>query len=308
VVDTSAKAVDASVRRFERAWDRMHKLANDNAYPTKVGPLCGWCELVNGCPAAQAAGKVDLSNTDKDENGIRYVVTGKKLKGYSVADLGIPTLRAGAEPLVADLIVVSESEPAKAVSAPARSAASTSTADALNEITARRTVPATAAHRTDDPTQKAESSMTNASVARVKEATNRNDATVDGVLAGGSKSSSAVFQLSNLAVKHLSENEQRVDGVTVNALTQTYAHIVREVERAFSGSTSWESGLNIRVRGALATTVETLPAPWGGTVDEWDAWVISATKRTKAIAGVAIKLFEAGATLPDRPWDSLAAA
>lgn len=290
-IDTSAKAISATVRRFERAWDRMHKLADDNAYPTKVGPLCSWCPLVNACPAAQAAGKFDLSDTDKDENGQRYVVAGKKKKGIDPVALGIPTLRPAAAPVVA----------AK------KTAASTTTAGALTEVAAKRTSAATAAHRSAEPTEKEAQNMTNAPAPKVREGVNRKDVTVDGALNGSSTTATAVFQLSNLAVKHLSENDQKVDGITVNALAQTYAHIVQDVEFAFSGATSWESGLNMRVRGALATSVETLPAPWGGTVDDWDAWVTSATKRTKAIAGVAIKLFGAGTALPDRPWASLAA-
>ncbi|APX31745.1 hypothetical protein BH708_02330 [Brachybacterium sp. P6-10-X1] len=63
VVAVSNKRVAQTVGEFSRAWDLHNEMAESRMFPTKVSPLCGWCPLVNLCPAAQAS----TFNTDRTE-------------------------------------------------------------------------------------------------------------------------------------------------------------------------------------------------------------------------------------------------
>lgn len=63
VVAVSEKRVAQTVGEFARAWDTHNEMVEQQVFPTKVGPLCGWCPLVQLCPAAQAS-KFDTDRTD----------------------------------------------------------------------------------------------------------------------------------------------------------------------------------------------------------------------------------------------------
>lgn len=62
VVAVSEKRVAQTVGEFTRAWDTHNEMVEQQVFPTKVGPLCGWCPLVQLCPAAQAS-KFDTDRT-----------------------------------------------------------------------------------------------------------------------------------------------------------------------------------------------------------------------------------------------------
>jgi putative RecB family exonuclease len=285
-IDTSPEAVAITVKRFERAWDRMHKLADENFYPVKVGPLCSWCDLVQACPAAIADGKKDLSNTEKDAKGKRVVLLGPDGKptvgkSYSPVALGIPTVR---EPAPSDRII--PTTPKTAGAAPV------------------------AAHNEQDQAKEtktmSDTSTTTRPAARILEGTNSRDSTINGLLNGNSYSAQAVFGLTSLAVETLDAAGQEINGTNVTALTQTFASIVLNVQANLSGPASYSDGLNTRIRGALRTSVETKVGPWGQDVAAFDAWVKSLTNRTTAIASVAITTFNLGTELPASPWAALA--
>jgi putative RecB family exonuclease len=260
-VDVSPASVDAAVAKFERAWDRMHALAEANTYPTVDGPLCGWCPLVNVCPSAKANGRKDLTNTDK-VNGKRVAVEGKELRGIPENKINIPVVSA---PIVDN-----------------------------------------AAHRDVNEDNEEQENPMIESATPIKEGTSAREDTADGVMNGNSFAAIAVFGLVSLAVDDLAKAGQPVTKSTVTALSYTYAQIVQTVQFAMSGSARYGEGLNSRLRGALRTTVETMPAPFGADRPAWDAWVTSATNRTKAIAIVATDLFAAGTDIPDSPWAVLA--
>jgi putative RecB family exonuclease len=286
-IDTSPEKVDATIRRFERAWDRMHKLADENKYPTKVGPLCGWCELVNACPAAIKARKTDLSNTEK-VNGKRVVVPGKEKKGLDRVLLGIPTLPPGAGPHRFD---TDESTDAAAAPQP------TDLEQGLIE---------SAAHREQDRTERTTVPMTTTDTHYPITNGATRDAFIGDSLNSASFAAQAGFHLTGLAVQELTRADLAVNGANVGALAQTYGHIIEQVEKTLSGGFDWNSQLNARLRAALNTVVDTVPAPWGGTADQWNDWVVSAVKRTRAIASVATKLVNPATVKPADPWATLA--
>lgn len=261
-------AVDAAVAKFERAYERMLQLAEANFYPAKTSPLCGWCPLVNACPSAQAEGMSDLSHTEK-VNGRRQVVEGKKKRGIPAEQITIPTLPAPLpSPLASDA--------------------------AHREITSDHAPEGTA------------TAMTETTAPRVAEGNGPREDTANGALNGNSFAAIAVWGLSSLAVETLAANGQPVVKATVTALAQTLASITQSVQSSLSGQTRYGDGLNTRIRGALHTAIETLPAPWGGDSAAWGAWVGSVTNRTRAISIVALELFEAGTNLPANPWEALA--
>jgi putative RecB family exonuclease len=72
------------------------------------------------------------------------------------------------------------------------------------------------------------------------------------------------------------------------------------------GSFNWEDGINTRIRGALRTTIETLPLPWEATTEgEWVAWQVAATKRTSVFIRKSLRLFAFGDSIPVAPFTAL---
>ena len=55
--------VNSTVSDFVRAWEIHNGMVEAQTFPTKVGPLCGWCPLVKLCPAAQSS-KFNADRTD----------------------------------------------------------------------------------------------------------------------------------------------------------------------------------------------------------------------------------------------------
>jgi putative RecB family exonuclease len=308
-IDISPEAIAGTVKKFERAYDRMNKLADDNFYPTKAGPLCSWCPLVNACPVAVAAGKKDLSDTDKDAKGVRYVVEGKKKKGLSPIALGIPTVGA---PVVLDASAVTVTETKViAETTQAERGAAHIPDEQPAAVTPKITKPTV---KKSTVTKKESTTMTTTAPSattafKIKEGVNgRSAIDQDGTLFGNSDAAAAVWDLSSLAVEQLAANGQTVNAPNVLALTATYAKAVQEVQFALAGTSSYQEGVNARVRFALRTSVETFPAPWGGDAAAWAEYATSIKKRAGAISNTAVKLFGLGTELPDTPWAALASA
>lgn len=127
----------------------------------------------------------------------------------------------------------------------------------------------------------------------------------DGKLNPDSFAASAVFGLTTLAVEQLHFADQKITGTSVKALANTLGLVVRNAQDDLAGNSSFHTALNTRLRGALYTTIKTLPLPFGKPAEEWEAWVEKATKRLEAITKVALGLWTDGAS-QDAPWVSLA--
>jgi len=287
-IETDEESVAITIARFERAWDRMHELADNNFYPAKDGPLCSWCPLVNACPSAVKNNRKDLSDTEKVK-GKRIVVEGKTKKGLDRVSLGIPVVGkphvfADGEASVAP--AAEETQPAKAKTNPVKT---------------------DAAHKGIEPKQE-KNTMTETATAtvRVKEGMKRNESHVDASLNGNSFAAIAAFGLTERAVSELAKAGQPVTPGAVRGLVHTYASVVKTIQIELSGTTSYSEGINCRVRGALFTSIETIPAPWGQPLEQWNAWAASVTNRTRAISNVALTLVALGADIPETPWAALA--
>jgi putative RecB family exonuclease len=322
VIETTKEAVAGAVERFEAAYDRMHDMADKNEYPTKPGPLCGWCVLVNNCPAAvnPRTGNAyeDLSNTVKvpfEELTAEEQATGrnwptwKKAKGVrkpGLDDDGNP-LPLKAFPRgevafpVAQFPAPSDSDEANARRQPA----------GITNGAAQQTD--TSAHRAPAPstnTIEGNTPMTITAAApaqkKLIEGVSVTDADVEGILNARSNSALAVTDLSAFTIAELAKAGMPITGGSVNALLDTFATIVQNVEFALTGATSYQSGANRLARTALKSVVESLPLPWGEDFAAWDAWFESARKRTSATLNAAIRLHSQGEALPDAPYQSLA--
>ncbi|MHB1712275.1 MAG: RecB family exonuclease [Acidimicrobiales bacterium] len=130
----------------------------------------------------------------------------------------------------------------------------------------------------------------------------------DGSLNPGSYAATAVFGTVELAVKELHRADMPIKGSSVTALARTFAHIVGTVYQEIDGSDpSFQHGLHKNLRGALYTSIVTLPIPFGGGPDEWESWVLQTTTRVRSIAKAAFALWECE-DLGDEPWRVLAEA
>lgn len=112
------------------------------------------------------------------------------------------------------------------------------------------------------------------------------------------------FGLVGLAVEELHKAGVPLSPSKVTALSETFAVVVRHVQKETAGSTDLGAGANTRMRGALRTALETLPVPFEQDAEAWDAWAEGLARRTKSIAVVAAHLLEG--SYSDKPWRALA--
>ena len=56
-VDLSPAAMTKTLDEFAGSWEITERLTEANRFPTKTGPLCGWCSYVKCCPTALAQGR-----------------------------------------------------------------------------------------------------------------------------------------------------------------------------------------------------------------------------------------------------------
>ena len=128
----------------------------------------------------------------------------------------------------------------------------------------------------------------------------------DGTLNLNSYAATAAFGIVEIAVEQLHANGQKITGANVRAFSQTLEIILDSVFRELGdGEPSFAAGRHTRLRGALRTSLETIPAPFGSDAEAWDKWVHQCTVRTKAIAKTAIALW-GGEDRVARPWDTFA--
>ncbi|MHB8318094.1 MAG: RecB family exonuclease [Acidimicrobiales bacterium] len=130
----------------------------------------------------------------------------------------------------------------------------------------------------------------------------------DGTLNPGSYAATAVFGTVELALKELHYADVPINGRSVTALAHTFASIVGTVyEEIDDSDPSFQHGLHKNLRGALYTSLVTLPVPFGCDADAWEAWVTKTTQRVRAIAKAAFALWETE-DLGDEPWAPLVEA
>lgn len=80
MVDLSPEAIEKTLDKYEKAFRRHKRAIKAGELATVVDTLCGWCGVVNSCPAAQAAGKTDRRGglPTREMLPMRVIQTGAK--------------------------------------------------------------------------------------------------------------------------------------------------------------------------------------------------------------------------------------
>lgn len=85
-VSVTERDLDKTRRDLRKAWDLHNTCVEDSAFPTKTGPLCGWCPLANICTAAQDDGfGPSLKAIDA---GIEFIPAPEVDDGQDTSDAG----------------------------------------------------------------------------------------------------------------------------------------------------------------------------------------------------------------------------
>jgi putative RecB family exonuclease len=121
----------------------------------------------------------------------------------------------------------------------------------------------------------------------------------DGSINLNSFAAMASFGLAEFAIDTLQAANVPLRRTTVAAMALTFKKLVADVARNY-GTASMQAGLHSRLRGALRTTIETMPPPFGGTDEDWQAWADKVERRLVSIAETALMLWETEPS--DAPW------
>lgn len=276
-VDTSQKAVDKTLATFRSSWNKHNKYMKEAAFPTKTGPLCGWCDLVNSCPAAAAAGK------------------GPRKEGLPTAvQLGIPTVGVPPVPPVPPTL-----PPAPEEAAQTPENGSLDEALAVSAETFAAHIPCGSDYHQNREEE--------AFMSQIIEAKPWEPTTDHGDLNPNSFAAGALFGLSSLAVSELNKAGVPLGMKNVSALSHTFKHLVCVAQAKWTGSTNLQHGANTRLRGALYTVLETLPVPFGQDKGGWDDWANQVVRRLGAVVAVSLEMWDT--EYPEggpMPWEALA--
>ena len=112
----------------------------------------------------------------------------------------------------------------------------------------------------------------------------------------------AVFGMVEFAVETLAESKEKMTPKNVRAVTGTLAKVVLDAQTALEDDVDWNTGLNTRLRGALRTTLKTMPLPFGGSAEDWETWTATATRRVLSTAVMAASLFDDFDPSNAEPW------
>jgi putative RecB family exonuclease len=254
-----------SIPSANKSWDTHNTLTTAGEFPTKVTALCGWCPAVDVCPAAQREGKVA-----KKEGMAPGAMLGIGETGTVVSINAKPA----------------KTKPEKTAPTPVSDESTTTPAQVSDS---RGTNPVSGNSRKEVHTM---------FEPKPWEETNE-----DGSLNLASYAATGAFGVVELAVDTLHASAARVTSETVLAFSQTLKEIIDAVfERLGNKETaSLQAGRHARLRGALRTSLETMPPPFGEDTETWSEWVRLSKKRTLNVARTAIALWETEAA-PIQPW------
>jgi len=298
-VSLSRREMTATLEGFARAWVELKRHVAAQAFPATPSALCGWCPLVNCCPAAARDGKVP--RTDGLPTALEV---GIPVLGVPVLGTGGPALPPGEQPALVpagdgitgdDAGSVPDLNVDNVFDAPP-------TVAAAGQVVAAHMDGQEPGTTGTDSTEDGGTAMT--SMLREDKPWEQT-AGPDGRLNPNSYSATAVFGIVEMAVELLHQAGVPLRPSVVTALSRTLAHVVLTVQQDLSGSASYQDGVNTRLRGALRTAVATMPLPFGRDAHAWSEWVARAVRRTDSIARAAVGLFDD--TDPhDEPWRALA--
>jgi len=250
IVDLELSDLLLTRAMFRRAWNRQNEAADARSYRAIPSALCAWCPLANSCPVAKIGVKANAQEAAAAQP--------------SPAALGIPTLRRGAKP--EDAMWDDDVPPGPVVVPPRmRAVPKTAAADEPNRDGARTTMNA------KNPAPAASTPGTRAEDAPYNE-------TVGDALNPNSFAAIGVAGMVNDAYTLLKNAGQPVSAATWTAMSQTLAGIVLRTQEGLGGQTTFQRGINTRLRGLLKTYVEQTPFPFGKPASDIERWVANAER------------------------------
>lgn len=283
-VSVTGPAMKRTVEKFTQAWDDLKRQVACGQFDTKVTALCGWCPLVNSCPAAQDAGKE------------------ARVPAPSAAQLGIGTDQPPRPRRALDMAADLEAELENSDVSQVETDPDFDVFAGVESAPEPGHEPFPSSHLEVSATLTEEEKNMIEGFAR-REAKPWEDPPRDGSLDPASFASTAMFGLVSMAVERLGEGGIKITPSTVKGLAATFATIVLDSQEQMVGSRDWQAGANTRLRGALHAVLNTVPMPFGKDEKAWDAWVAVATRRCVSIAKTVVSLHEQ--TYGDRPWADL---
>ncbi|WP_305071747.1 RecB family exonuclease [Pseudactinotalea sp. HY160] len=322
-VSVTGPAIKRTVAGFTETWDELKGYVAEGEFPAKTSALCGWCPLVNTCPAAKLAGKgprvPQPSARELPIPGPHTPVRGKVKRMDMLADLEEATAEDDAPPLddealddeaLVDEVAADEplaDEPlADEVAGDEAAGDGAAGSDSDSDPDAGRG-PAGAAHRKGKTTKDDDGSedeehepMTGFTKREGKPWDDPPKRGID----PASYTAIALFGTVTLAVQQLDARGIKMTPQTVDALSKTFGMVVLDAQEKAFGTRDWQAGSNTRMRHALSSTLATLPLPFGGDSDDWATWAKKATRRCASIAAAAVSLHDDEPD--DHPWEALA--
>jgi putative RecB family exonuclease len=322
-IDMSKSAMDGTRARYEKAWRLLTTQTEAGAFGLRTSPLCGWCPAVQICPAALASGKVP--KTESAEHGALLGIA--LADGLTLPMPGMPTSTKAADTSVVDPSAFSEEtyDPAVdfadgsstddvPVGSPA--IADRATADSAGVELAPPSVtsdapavgaPAEASTTTTTDNATATPQTSKEMRSMYDELKPWEETNADGTLNLNSYAATAAFGTVSLAVEVLHKAGQKLTPKTVDAFAETLALIIQHCQESLDVRPSMQDGSHTRLRGALRTSIETIPAPFGEDGNAWAAWVRKTEKRVLSIHAAALRLWSTGGQEAE-PWAALTVA
>lgn len=265
-VEVTDRDLERVEAEFVATFNEAMASAKSGVYQMHAGALCGYCPLATICPAAQEKGKDKPAKAGPAQLADRMMVE----------------------------VILDEPEPAP--------------------VTVLPDQPDTPPITSGGTYRRSSNDMSGTIFAKETGGLRAWDETGTDTsqLSGLSYAAQAAFGLVSEATKILAAYDVAhgtgfsKKKANVQALAKTMMFVVQEVQQELGGSTSTMDGLNTRLRGALFTTIETLPLPLGKPKAEWDRWVQFAIRRVRGIAESSVDLWAQGPG--DEPWSVLADA
>lgn len=123
----------------------------------------------------------------------------------------------------------------------------------------------------------------------------------EGNLDGNSYSATAVSDIAAMAYEQLHKANVPVQRIAIDTFATTLAAITLQVQRSVKPSDPrWQDGTNNRVRVTLRAFLDSNPAPFGGTEEQWQIWIKTAVGHTVSILQTGLRIYAAGTDLkPD---------
>lgn len=271
-VSITKPQVQKALDRFTRNWNTLKRSVRSQVFPCKTSALCGWCPLVNTCPAALSEEKEARKEGLPTSAELPIPVKANKV------DDGLDSLVAHLENTYPENDEIDVFEAA--------------------EMGHEDTHPAhLVGGKTIEETNVIEGFAD-------RERRPYDDPPKNGDLDPNSYAATALFGLTGMAVEILGKADVRLTKSAIRAFSGTLAHIVLAAQEDMVGEEDWYTGANTRIRGALRSVLDVSPPPFGGDASAWKQWVNRSVKRCVAIAETVVEIHQ-GDHL-DKPWLILA--